>query len=142
MLSEEFSIIKNTLDQLTVLYVEDDASVREHTGKFLSHIFKTVICVTNGQEGLDAFKRSTSTNAIDLIITDIKMPILDGLKMIAQIRQNQEEIPVIIISAYNDSDILLTSINMRIDAFLKKPLDSDELMKSLITISKRKAFLK
>ncbi|MBN2783053.1 MAG: response regulator [Campylobacterales bacterium] len=108
-----------SLKDITVLYVEDEEDVREEIVDILSRKIQKLYVATNGEEALELFKKS----CIDLIITDIKMPIMDGLEMIGKIRELDNAIPIIITSAFNDVTFLKKAIDLKVDNYLIKPVD-------------------
>lgn len=111
-------LIKNA-QGLSVLYVEDDVSARDAGVEFLKTFFGNVEVAENGQEGLELFK----SKKIDLVLTDINMPKMSGLEMIEHIRALDENVPVVILSAYNDTEYFLHTIKLGVDGYLLKPLD-------------------
>ena len=113
--------------KLNILYVEDDETLRTETSKLLGYFFANVITAENGIEGIEKFK----SNQIDLIMTDICMPKLDGLEMVKEIKKSNPNIPTIINSAFNDVKYLHESINIKIDEYLIKPLNLEKLKESL-----------
>ncbi len=113
--------------KLNILYVEDDETLRTETSKLLNYFFANVVTAENGIEGIEKFK----SNQIDLIMTDICMPKLDGLSMIKEIKKSNPNIPTIINSAFNDVSYLHESINIKIDEYLIKPLSLEKLKESL-----------
>ena len=88
------------LSRLTVLYVEDDEVTREMYSLFLSSIVGVLITAKNGAEGLEAYH----THHPDIIITDITMPVMDGLEMLKHVHTSNITIPAIILSAVDASD--------------------------------------
>jgi signal transduction histidine kinase/DNA-binding response OmpR family regulator len=90
------------LSHLTVLYVEDDEMTREMYSEFLSSVVGKLIIAKNGAEGLEAYNKHHP----DIIITDIMMPVMDGLEMLKQVRTSNKTIPAIILSAVEASDSL------------------------------------
>jgi len=103
----------------TVLYVEDDEDIAQEVAEFLSRRVQQLYIAKDGQEGLELYKKYKP----DIIITDVQMPRMSGLEMIAKIRSEDHEVPIIITSAYNDTNFLLSSIDLGVDAYLLKPLD-------------------
>ncbi|MDZ7819251.1 MAG: response regulator [Aliarcobacter sp.] len=89
-------MIPEFLKSQTVLFVEDEELAREILAKILlSKIFKKVITAANGLEGLEKFKESKSSdNEVDLVISDINMPIMNGLDMVENIRELDSLVPV------------------------------------------------
>jgi len=115
---------------LKVLYVEDEIVLRNTTCNSLNSILKEVIVADNGKEGLEKFKN----DKFDLIITDLSMPIMNGVDMIEAIRKIDTKIPIIITTAYgsqNEDVAKLTQIGM--NDYVMKPVD---VMKLIQTIDK------
>lgn len=120
------------LKKLSLLYVEDDLNTSEELEYFLQNKVKKLYIAKNGQEGLDLFEKYQP----DLIITDIQMPIMTGIKMIKLIKQKNPNIPIIIITAFNDTDYLFEAIKLNVTNYLTKPLNLFALSDVLSNISK------
>ena len=112
------------LRNLCVLYVEDDAEVRQQMSRFLARRVGRLEVAEDGAEGLAAFRAVGH----DLVITDIKMPNMDGLEMAAQIKASGNRVPIIVITAHSDKEFLLRAIELGIDRYVTKPVDPDALM--------------
>ena len=107
---------KSFLKTINILYVEDEVEVRELTSSFLRKFVNSITLASNGQEGLDIFKKhfhDENLETIDLIITDINMPKLNGLEMITEINKIDHLIPSIVTTAHNDSSFLKEAMNLR-----------------------------
>ncbi|MBF0458178.1 MAG: response regulator [Nitrospirae bacterium] len=115
------------LIDVSVLYVEDDDKIREGLQRFLARRFKTVLTAMNGVEGLSVF----TAKKPDIVITDVKMPLMDGIEMIKNIKQQSPDTPVVITSALTDVSYLIEAIELKVDAYVKKPIDKDDLFKSI-----------
>ncbi len=115
---------------LSVLYVEDDDEIREIVAAILAKFFKEVNTAVNGQEGLDIYKQTTC----DLVISDIRMPVMDGIEMVKNIKDIESDQPVIITSAYDDSEYLLELINAGVEKFILKPIDDDKFLSVLLQV--------
>ncbi|MDD2829539.1 MAG: response regulator [Sulfuricurvum sp.] len=124
------SELKLITSELRVLYVEDEAMIRDGLLASLKQLFKEVDAAENGSEGLKLY----NTNHYDLIITDISMPTMDGITMIDQIKEVNSEAPIIVTSAQNDADRLLTLINLGVDRFLTKPINKINLINALYSV--------
>lgn len=120
---------KEILKNINVLYVEDEADVREFTSKTISTIVNKVIVAENGKDGLDKYHENPDLN---LILTDINMPKMGGLEMCAEIRKTNEEIPIVITSAHSDPDFLKKAIEVNVSAYAMKPIDLYHLIESMI----------
>ena len=115
------------LRTLTVLYVEDEEEVRNALTHYLRRRFARVDSAANGFEGLELFESGRQ----NVVITDIKMPGMDGLQMAAAIKTIVEDVPVIVITAYNETDYFLRAIEIGVDRYVKKPVNPDELMEAV-----------
>ncbi|EAJ0495678.1 response regulator transcription factor [Campylobacter jejuni] len=113
--------------ELIILVVEDEIKTRESMINILSERFSKVIGAQNGDEGLKKFKKFKP----DLVITDIAMPIMDGLDMVREIKEISDDVPIVVLSAYSEKERLLRSIDIGIDKYLIKPVDIEELFKVL-----------
>ncbi len=116
---------------LTLLFVEDDVMAVESAGFLLEEFFDEIIVATNGEEGLKSFK----DNDIDLIITDLNMPRMNGLDMIAKIKEIDSEVPVVILSAHMQSEYFIQSIKLRVQGYLLKPINMESLLEVLETFT-------
>jgi YesN/AraC family two-component response regulator len=116
---------------ISLLYVEDNDMVREDTKTILDMFFTNIDIATDGAEGLEYCQK----NSYDLLITDIRMPIMDGISMIKKIREFDQNIYIIIISAY-DEEYKGDSIKfLNIDSYITKPFLVDNLIDTLDKIS-------
>ncbi len=116
------------LKTLKVLYVEDEPDVQNALASIIKRRSGELILASNGQEGYEAFVEHTP----DLIITDIKMPIMDGLEMSKKIREHSRSVPIIITTAFNDTSFLLEAIDTGINQFVLKPIDSEKLFAAIM----------
>ncbi len=88
------------LKEVTLLYVEDDDLIRKHTARCLRRRCKNLIEARNGKEGLEAYRQ----NKACVVITDIEMPVMDGMEMIEKITTLNAKQPIIITTGYNDKE--------------------------------------
>ncbi len=102
---------------IRLLFVENDASTRALMLLLLQDYFDTIITAQDGLEGLHRFYEGN----LDLIITDISMPQMDGVEMIQNIRENNPDIPIIVLSAYHDPLYILHTIRYNISGYIIKP---------------------
>ncbi len=114
------------------MLAEDEEVAREILSFYLATIFDEVVVVKDGQEGLETYTKNLKQNIpFDLIITDIKMPHLDGLKMLEFIHNLNPKQKFIIVSAYKDEENLLKSIELQVLGYFVKPLNVDNVMHML-----------
>ena len=122
------------LKELSILLVEDEAKIRDLLAGVMEKVFKKVITAQNGEEGLKKFKKFNP----NIVITDILMPIRDGLEMSKDIKAISPETPIVVLSAFNDKDKLMQAIEIGINKYLLKPIDMDELIYAIETLAKAK----
>lgn len=111
------------MNNLTLLYAEDDALVRENLHYILKDYFKTINLAENGKDALNIYRKKKP----DVVMLDISMPQIDGLEVAKLIRREDEETPIIMLTGYSDRDKLLDAVNLKLEAYLLKPVDYDKL---------------
>ena len=123
---------KEFLKTLTVLYVEDDESIRTSLSNILKKVFAEVIICNDGDEGINQFKSYTEKNTkINLVISDINMPNKNGIEMVQEIRELNPDIPIIFTTAHGESDYLMESIKLKIAYYSLKPINTSELLDNI-----------
>ncbi|MGM0622889.1 MAG: response regulator transcription factor [Campylobacterota bacterium] len=123
---------------LKVLYAEDNASVAQNTAKTLQLLQMQVDCVADGEDALQSY----SKHLHDLIITDLKMPHLDGLQIIKEIRKHSITVPIVVLTSHSSSEYLLECANLNIQAYLLKPISLGQLQTALQKVQTYLAFTK
>ncbi|RXJ55260.1 response regulator transcription factor [Candidatus Marinarcus aquaticus] len=114
-MTEKYEII---LKKSSILLAEDEDKLRESFKKVLLLYVEKVYTASNGEEALNLYKKHQP----DILITDLKMPIINGLDLIKLIREENEEIPIIVTSAYTDQTFLLESIKLSLVEYVVKPI--------------------
>lgn len=122
------------LQKLTILIVEDENEIRKLMEEVMKSVFFEVYSAKNGDEGIKKFKKF----APDLIVTDIAMPIMDGLDMAKRINEISPTTPIIALSAFSDKEKLLKAIEVGVDKYILKPVDMDELLLAIENIARSK----
>lgn len=112
---------------LNILYIEDDKSVRDNINTTLGYLCKNIYSVSSAKEALDIF----NTQKIDIIITDINMPEINGIDFIKEIRDIDDFIPIIITTAYETKEYLIEAMPLYIEKYLVKPITLDRLIEAL-----------
>ncbi len=118
---------------LQLLVVEDDVEMRKATVTFLNTFFENIYCANDGVEALELL----GEESIDLILTDINMPNMNGLELIAKLREINCNLPIMILSAHTESSYFLESIKQSVDGYLLKPFDVEQFFLLLLKIVKR-----
>lgn len=120
------------LKKISLLYVEDDESIRPTLARVLERKVNKLYVASDGQEGYDMFLDFNP----DIILTDIKMPRLTGIEMARKIKEHNKNIPIIVTSAHSEAGFFLEAIELGIDAYLLKPIDRSKLLSTLETNAK------
>jgi putative nucleotidyltransferase with HDIG domain len=131
----EIKELKALAQNLHVLFVDDDKEIVSSMQSYLKKFFKEVHIAYNGAKALEIYKN----HHIDLVITDINMPLMNGIEFLKEIRNFDQNKEVIIVSAFNDFHYLRDAISLGVSGYLLKPLDyvvlNQELYKSVAKIT-------
>lgn len=106
----------------TILVVEDEEPLRSVIVSFLSKLGHSSLTANDGVEALDKIKG----NKIDAVITDIKMPNMDGIILTSEISRQYPELPVMVMTAFDEEYSAGTAISVGAREFIKKPFSLDE----------------
>src|SRR5579871_6296026 len=110
-----------------ILVVDDEEAIREVISTLLeAQGYQCTICA-NGRLALEAFRKDT----FDLVLSDIVMPEMDGLKLLAELRQDDPDVPVIMVTAMHDISIALEAIRAGAYDYILKPFERDQLYLSV-----------
>ena len=117
---------------ITVLFVEDEDVLRAIYERILEKYVARLHVAENGKEGLALFREHKP----DLIITDIQMPVMDGLEMIEYIRKEDRVVRLVILSAYGEAEYFMDAIKIGVNSFLIKPVETKKLISLIQELSK------
>ena len=120
------------LKSLMLLFVEDEEDLLEIIGDTLSKLgvyFKTA---KNGKEALEII----SKEKIDIVVTDINMPVMNGLELIENLKNDYPEIPVIIMSAHTEKEYIKKAEDLGVKDYLIKPFDFIKFIELVATMDK------
>lgn len=109
---------------ISLLLVEDDKIIRNIYTQILSKHVSKLYIANDGEEGYETYL----VHKPDLVLTDIKMPIMNGLDMIKKIREHDKSMRIIIMSAYGESRFFLKAIETGVKGFLVKPVETKHLL--------------
>ncbi len=134
----EYKEVSKYTRKLSVLYVEDDVDLLEETAEFLKDLFRSVDTAKNGLIAFNKYNEyyDRESKYYDLVITDVNMPVMDGMDLIRDIHSLNKIQPVIVVSAYSESSKLIQMIQRGVNNFLMKPINPEEFMNMLHKISK------
>ena len=121
----------NLTKNLKILYVEDDQSVQNQMLNLFRLFFDNIKTANDGLEGLETYK----SEHFDIVFTDVAMPKMSGLELSKKVREINFSQKIIIITAFNNPDILKEAINLPVDGFLSKPISMDNFLNIIKKIS-------
>ena len=111
------------LQNLTLLYAEDEEGIRKNIADSLSYYVKEVIEASNGAEAFELYEQKKP----DIILSDIHMPILNGIEFVKKVRQIDKNIPIIMITAHTDKEYLLQAVELKMEKYIVKPIELEVL---------------
>lgn len=133
MLKATAKELKEQSAGLSIVYAEDEVELRESVTRILERFFHEVHSVQNGQEAFQILK----SKSIDIVLTDINMPIMDGLELIRSLNNSDMSPKIVVLTAFNNARMLEGLINMNINHFIAKPLDKEQLINALYNVALR-----
>lgn len=121
-------LLKELGYEMNILLVEDDQDIQTQMKTFLHHFFNRVDTANNGREAMELY----SLNSYDLVITDLTMPLMNGIELSFAIRSRNAQQKIIVVSAHSESEKLMELINIGVDGFFLKPIQMAIVMEVLI----------
>ena len=129
----DFQPDRDFLKTLRVLYVEDDDETRAQLSLFLRRRVGMLVTASDGVSGLEAF----CAQRADMLVTDIQMPGMDGLAMAHEIRRLDRNVPIIVTTAFEQTDYFMRSIDAGVDRYVTKPVDVEKLYEAMLQLGHR-----
>jgi len=124
-----------------ILIIEDDQDIRGILKHQLEQGGHQVIEAKDGQEGIDLMKKGSNLLQVGLIITDIRMPKVNGVEAIDYIKANAPSIPIMVITGYPDTELAVNLLQKGVNEFLVKPVEKDTLLSKVsATLSSKQDF--
>lgn len=117
------------------LIVEDEPLMRNYLYDNISHLSPRFKASAAARDGLDALP--LLEDHFDLVITDIKMPGLDGIELVKHLRQSGNDVPVILLSGYDEFEYARAGLRLGVSEYLLKPVNDDELRHALQKIAEQ-----
>ena len=109
-----------------LLYVEVDMEAVESVIYFIENRFKKIYTAHDGESALEIIRN----NEIDILLLDINIPKINGLKLAELVRQDNKDMPILFLSAIRNKEDILKAYSFQIDAYILKPLQIDHLYSS------------
>ncbi|MEA2111376.1 MAG: response regulator [Campylobacterota bacterium] len=122
--------IINYLENLTLLYAEDDITVQKNVLGYLELLFKDIIIAKDGEEAYELYYEKRP----DIILTDIDMPKMSGIEFIKKVREYDTATPAIILSAHTNTDYLLDAVELHVTKYILKPFVGDNFIQAIENI--------
>jgi DNA-binding response OmpR family regulator len=117
-----------------ILIIEDDMDIRDILKVQLEQGGHQVIEAKDGQEGIDLMKKGSNLLQVGLIITDIRMPKVNGVEAIDYIKANAPSIPIMVVTGYPDTELAVGLLQRGVKDYLVKPVDKATLLSKVSAI--------
>jgi len=124
--------MKEILKNYSILYAEDDIGLQKATVAYISRYFKEVHVASDGKEAWELYKKYKP----DVLLSDVDMPELDGLALAYKVREVNSTIPIVMITAYTDTDKLLKATELNLTKYLVKPVEPLAFKEALAKMGK------
>lgn len=124
---EDIKELKHHIENLKVLFVDDEEEIRKSTSIFLEKFFNDIEICVDGENALNTFKKTyndTNKKNFNIVITDIKMPKLNGIDMVNEIKKIDNNVYIVFITASREDEDDLIKNNV----YIKKPLSYDDII--------------
>lgn len=119
-----------------VIVAEDEILIQQNIIKKIENSGAGFTVVGNAQTGIQALDLINSCNPY-LLVTDIRMPVMDGLELVEQARENHPDLDVIVVSGYSDFEYAKRAIHLQVREYLLKPVDEDQLRTVLSSLANK-----
>lgn len=103
----------------TILYAEDDIGVQKEVVEYLEKYFKKVYVANDGKEALALYEKKS----VDCMLLDINMPYVDGLEVANEVRLTNRTLPIVMLTAFTDTEKLLLATELHLCKYLVKPIN-------------------
>jgi len=124
--------MKDILKNYSILYAEDEKGVQKATADYIQRYFKEVYVASDGKEAWELYLKYKP----DVLLSDVDMPQMDGLALAHKIREVNASIPIVMITAFTDTDKLLKATELNLTKYLVKPVDPMAFKEALQKLSK------
>lgn len=118
---------------MKLLLIDDDRETLEYLGEILHTIGFTTKQFSDPQRAVEAYRKEH----FDVVITDIKMPIMSGIKVLEEVKAYNPKACVILVTGFAELDVAIKAVNHGAFAFFKKPLKSELLLQTLMIVEEK-----
>ena len=108
----------------TIFFVDDEPAIRKQVARTLAHLDAEVVCFAGAAQCLERL----NTTDCDLLITDVKMPEMDGVELLTRVKDIVPSLPVLIITGYGDVPMAVRALKVGAKDFIEKPLKRESLL--------------
>jgi DNA-binding NtrC family response regulator len=115
------------LKEINILLVEDEEELCRRVATFLKRSCGSVVTAGNGELALESIARRRP----DVVVSDIRMPVLDGIGLATRLKAEQPDLPVIFCTAFTETAYLLKAIELGVSALVPKPIDAELLLNAI-----------
>ncbi len=115
------------MSSYTVLYIEDNANVRNQINEFLRRYCKTVYSCESAEEGLSFYKKHRP----NIILLDINLPGVSGIEFATHIRRNDSKTRIVMLTSHTDDEFMIKAVELALTRYLVKPATSEDLSNAL-----------
>jgi len=124
----------NKLKSMEILLIDDDEWIRDSLCVFFESEGCRLTALETAEEGMEALKK----HDYDILVTDYRLPGMDGLELLRQIQDTQPHIMTILITAYKSEDVVSEGMRLGIQDFIEKPFTTKTIEKSLTRLVKKR----
>ena len=124
--------MKETLKNHSILYAEDELGLQQATVAYLRRYFKEVYAANDGKEAWELYIKHKP----DVLLSDVDMPHMDGLVLAHKVREVNSSMPIVMITAFTDTDKLLKATELNLTKYLVKPVEPLAFKEALAKIAK------
>jgi len=113
------------MNQHSILVVDDELLIRDLLYDFFTDQGWDIFLAESGEKALDILR----SKKVDLVLTDLKMPVMDGLTLTSEVKENYPEIPVVIMTGYPSVDSAVSALRQKVADYIIKPFNINQLYK-------------
>ena len=124
----------NKLKKMEILLVDDDEWIRDSLSLFFESEGCHLTALETAEEGVEALKK----HDYDILVTDYRLPGMDGLELLRHIQDTQPHIMTVLITAYKSEDVVSEAVKLGIQDFIEKPFTTKTIEESLTRLLKKR----